>query len=68
MNGFVTGECPNSCAYSIGWQCLALTPEQRAWRVKRISGAYCTQKDLFTYISQGGGMGRAKPTLSGREG
>lgn len=50
MNGFVTGECPNSCAYGMGWQRLALTLEQGAWRVKRISGAYRTQMDLFTYI------------------
>lgn len=47
VNGFVTGECPNSCAYGTGQQCLAVSPEQRAWRVKRISGAYGTQMDLF---------------------
>lgn len=50
MNGFVPGACPNSCALRTGWQRLAPTPEQRAWRVKRISGAYRTQMDLFTYI------------------
>lgn len=50
VNGFVTGECPNSCACGMGWQCLALTPEWRAWRVKRISGAYCTQMGLFLSI------------------
>lgn len=50
MSGFVTGECPNSCAYGTGRQRLAPTLERRAWRVKRISGAYCTQMDLFTCI------------------
>lgn len=54
-------------SWAVGWGCpwralclppAALSPEQRAWRVKRISGAYCTQMDLFTSVLQEAGMWR----------
>lgn len=65
MNGFVIRECPNSCAYGMGWQCLALTLEWRLWRVKRISGAYCTQMDLFNIYSREVGWGGLNPPCPG---
>lgn len=66
VNGFVTGECPNSCACGTGWQCLALTPEWRAWRVKRISGTVHRWVYFCIYSREVGWGGLTPLCLGGR--
>lgn len=49
-------------------QRVAPALEQRVWRVKRISGAYCTQMDLLTciYSREVGWGGLNPPCLEGK--